>query len=1031
VEGDGCNVPPSPASRFLTGRLAIAGLGALLVATTTFATERSVPQRWSHRTWKMNDLFAGDGADGSVRDLWVAPDASLVIATTDGLLRFDGETFSALPLDTPSDESPLVGRLSPGRHREVLVALGSGRVLSIMGGVQSSLATSDYACRENLATSVKRAGDGSVWVLYASAPHASLLRRIAGGRAEWLGESHGISSEEWATSLAVDDAGQVWIACSGSLRVFRGGRFETVAPLPGNAATIAAATSGGLWIASSGRILRLDGQGTLETVPIREPRAAPAGAGNAIATCRALSEDSAGRVWISSSRYGLFVLEDGVVQRVPIGETWTTAAIDDTDGNVWVGTRLAIHRIQPSVAWPSDSPTMKPLESMAADGSGATWFVTVDGDLHRQPAGSDDLADAVSFREAFDPGDAAVCVASAGDGTAWVGLSTGAVLHHADGRFSRVRALPAWEGHPIASIAVTSAGDVWATSNGHLLRLHDRTWTVVTKPDTPGGSTKDERDVLAEDAAGHIWAVCGRRLLRAAPDGSRVEVLRASDTVEGPVRGIVARSSGDVWIAVGKHGLMRWRDGAWATVDHARGLPTSALGGMTADRSGRLWCAAARLVFAVQFAELDRVADGTASLCHCWTLPPAEETDFLESVASPRCPMICDDLGRIIVSRQSGYAVCDPAQLRSALPVPVSVERVQSDHAIRWVRPWFQTVSGTVPVVTLPAGSRSVEVFLRTATLATNANVRVACRLDGIDDAWQEVGDRVSVAYTSVPAGTHQFHVRSSTDVGRWQEPEPALVLVVEPPFHDTWLFRVGVLGTVAAATATVVALVLRQRAQRRLAIVRQETAVERERMRLARDMHDAVGTNLTQIALLAEVAKGNDGPDQAEQLDVVARISRDTVAALDQLVWEVNPGNDTVRHLLSYVCGYASETLRRFGIVCRVERPDSLPSLPASAGFRRGVLLLVKEAITNVVSHAEADEVEFRVAIDDDVLRLSIIDNGVGLDPTRPVGGDGLRNMRQRAAELGGRAVIEAGPRSGTIVTFELPLAAAERVSP
>jgi signal transduction histidine kinase len=239
------------------------------------------------------------------------------------------------------------------------------------------------------------------------------------------------------------------------------------------------------------------------------------------------------------------------------------------------------------------------------------------------------------------------------------------------------------------------------------------------------------------------------------------------------------------------------------------------------------------------------------------------------------------------------------------------------------------------------------------------------------------------------------------------------------------------VLGLVALGAATIAAAAIRQRAQRRLAIVRQETAVEHERIRLARDMHDAIGTNLTQIALLAEVAKSADDAEQEEHLDTVARISRDTVAALDELVWEVNPGNDDLPHLLSYVCGYASETLRRFGVACHVERPATIPPLPASAGFRRGVLLLVKEALTNVLAHARAAEVRFRVAADGGRLRISISDDGVGLDPAQDAAGDGLGNMRQRAAELGGRAWIESGAAGGTTVFFDLPLASAARPSP
>jgi signal transduction histidine kinase/ligand-binding sensor domain-containing protein len=1010
-------------------------MAAAAMASTAAAANVPASPDWEVRSWEMSDLLMGEDAESSVRGLWPMADASLVIATTEGLLRFDGRSFTGFPVDVPVGESQLVGRVMPGGPGETLVAFGTGRVESFVGGDQTSIAAGAKAFEHNLVTAAARAADGSLWVLHASDDEASLIRRISAGREERIGAIHGIGPDDRPSSLAVDTLGRIWISCGGELRIFRDGRFEVAGQLPASRVTIARASGGGVWAAAKGGIYACDGREPPRKLPMFGAGLSPLRSNDAILSCRALLEDSAGRLWISSSRYGLYVLDDGRLQQVLPGETWTTEAVEDADGTIWVGTRLAIHRIRPSLVWPSEQPTWRPIRSLAADGRGAMWFVTHLGELGRHDPDSDAPASTIAewFPEEPGVGKAAICVASRGDGTTWVGLSSGEVLRHAGGRFTRIPPPTGLEGRAISGLCAASAGDLWATIDDHLLRFHEERWQVVAEPPTrTGGAPAGEaglRDLIAQDAPGHVWAVCGERLLRATADGNDVETVGSSEA--GSVRALYAAPDGDVWIAVDRRGLLRWRDGVWATVDEARGLASNTISGMAADGIGRLWCTASRLMFAVDLAELNRVADGAADLCHCWRLPATDEYPFLESISYPRCPLVLDDGGRLLVPRQTGMAVCEPSRLAASRPVPVTIERVERDRLTRWRSPPAQAIGGAPAVVPVSAGSRSVGVALRAATLASPTNLRVEYRLDGIDGEWHEADLHDTVVYASLPAGEHGFHVRSSTDAGTWEADGPAVVLVVDPPFHETWWFRAVVLGFVAFLAATVAAAAIRQRAQRGLAIVRQETAVEQERIRLARDMHDAIGTNLTQIALLAEVAKDADEAEQEEHLDTVARISRDTVAALDELVWEVNPGNDDLQHLLGYVCGYASETLRRFGIACHVERPETIPALPATAGFRRGVLLLVKEAITNVLAHAGASEVKFRVAADGGRLRISISDDGVGLDPARAEAGDGLGNMRQRAAELGGRSWLETGTAGGTTVYTDLPLASAARPSP
>src|SRR5262249_25331724 len=133
------------------------------------------------------------------------------------------------------------------------------------------------------------------------------------------------------------------------------------------------------------------------------------------------------------------------------------------------------------------------------------------------------------------------------------------------------------------------------------------------------------------------------------------------------------------------------------------------------------------------------------------------------------------------------------------------------------------------------------------------------------------------------------------------------------------------------------------------------QEALEKERARISRDLHDQLGANLTQVALLGEMAESDrDRPEEVEEhARQISQTARETTHALDEIVWTVNPSNDTLDGLINYVCKYAQEYLALAGLRYRLEVPAQLPSLPISPELRHNVFLAVKEAVNNVVKHS------------------------------------------------------------------------------
>jgi signal transduction histidine kinase len=254
----------------------------------------------------------------------------------------------------------------------------------------------------------------------------------------------------------------------------------------------------------------------------------------------------------------------------------------------------------------------------------------------------------------------------------------------------------------------------------------------------------------------------------------------------------------------------------------------------------------------------------------------------------------------------------------------------------------------------------------------------------------------------------------------------------VPPFFWETiwfWL-AIGAAGVVAVALG--VQTHYKRETARQIHELEQQHAVECERTRIARDIHDDVGAGLTEVALLSELAQEEAGqPAQLfERLDHIFRRSRELTQSLDEIVWAINPANDTLESFLSYIGEFAQDFLATAGLTCRLDLPRDLPALTVRANVRHHLCLAVKEALHNTVKHAGASEVHVRVDLLREELTVTIQDNGTGFvseaAPAITGGHDGLSNLHARLREIGGHVQQQSEPGRGTrtLLSVKLPTA-------
>ena len=262
-----------------------------------------------------------------------------------------------------------------------------------------------------------------------------------------------------------------------------------------------------------------------------------------------------------------------------------------------------------------------------------------------------------------------------------------------------------------------------------------------------------------------------------------------------------------------------------------------------------------------------------------------------------------------------------------------------------------------------------------------------------------------------------------------WQHPNKIIQVPPLQPFVVHFWQQSWVLALLLAASGLAVLFGFRQGLK--LAVqTRSQKLLERERARIASDMHDDLGSGLTQLTLLGELLL-RDAPATGETRNRVTELcakARRLLRSMDEIIWVVNPRRDTVRDFAAFVSEHAQEFLAATQIRCRQEIAEQLPDLPLELPQRRNLLLAVKEAIRNAARHSGASEIQLKITLVENRLTVTVADNGKGFSPTDTMfNRNGLVNMRQRLAEIGGIFRVQAAPGQGCCIMFELPLAVRE----
>lgn len=928
-----------------------------------------------------------------VPSIRVGPDGYLLVATAEGLARFDGVSFRPFQSD-PALRLPQrwISALLTARDGSLWVGtFEDGAIIQLRGG--------SVAARYEAGGSVfdlVEDSEGTVW----AATRNGLLRCRSGVAARQQG-LRPPAETSWNV-LAIDQSGTLWVVTADGLYERRGGTFlQRLAnsQTHGDIFSVSASRSGGLWLGTSAGLFKWNLTASrIQGVP-----------GPVVSVL----EDRDGILWAGCWGRGLYRVRHGQVAHwsssdgLPDDSIRTLA--EDHEGNLWIGMRsggLGRWRDTRIVPLGTAEGLTGNYATIVANGPGdSLWLGTWRGGLYRMLNGKLEshpvplpMIYFAARALAFDP-----------KGNPWIGNWEG--LFEFDGRSYRWHAKePDSPYGRVSALLFDKAGALWVGTAGRgLFRFPEGRPSGAPPAALLPGS---EITALLEASDGSIWAGTTQGFRRIPASGASPTSFQSTpaDSIhslsEDSKRRIWAAGSGALFVVIG---------GEVRTLDRRHGLPEHSLYRVLEDSDGSFWVSSPRGVYRIDGASVEAVLAGSRNYLSIATFDQDDgmrtiECHGLSQPAGSRAPD-----GSLWFPTARGFIQIRPAVNRGLTPPRVVIEGVSAD--------W-----GAAPIsasIELRPGTRNLQLRFTALRFSTPGKLRFRYRMSGFDPDWVAAGAERTARYNQLPPGPHTFEVQARDPMGDWST-SAALSLQQSPRFHQTWWF--SALGTLAILS--IVAGVYRWR----LHTVRgRYAAVLEERNRIGREWHDTLVAGFSAISLQIEAALTNisNKPERASEiLDMTRRMVHHYRAEARRVIWDLRDSRPEDETLPMAVENALRRVIEHRGIRGAVTVEGQQIEIPID--MQHNVLRICQEAMANSARHANPARIDVQLIFETDVLKAVVRDDGCGLpsDPraVETAGHFGLTVMQERARRHGGSLRIESRPGLGTTVETTIPLPGAAK---
>ena len=529
---------------------------------------------------------------------------------------------------------------------------------------------------------------------------------------------------------------------------------------------------------------------------------------------------------------------------------------------------------------------------------------------------------------------------------------------------------------------------------------------------------------FANAGQGDVWLGYDNGKILKSSDSSLIKVPGLTGRIQDTISSFQVGDDQSLWITTLGGGLCHWANGKLAAFTSRMGLPSDEIGGGVIFNDA-IWLATTKGVVTIPLTELEAVESGQATTVNCQIYGVEDGLPNLECSTEYFPAIHLSQQGTLWIATSEGIASVNANEILNKISdPPVYIEQILIDDAL--------TEFGTDPVI-VPAGSVRLSIQYTGITLNTSRRARFQYRLVGYEKDWVDAWNSRETHYTHLAPGDYRFWVRASDHLGGWSQSPATVHLSVLPFIWQTREFKLGVALGAAILIALIAWLITRGAYLGRIRKLIQERAVEQERSRIAEDLHDRLGSQSTQIIFLSKALDEQvthhhqDWQEMKVYSERIKATARDMTVSLDEIIWTTDPAKDNVESSMAFFLSYAESYFKDTSTRLRIDIPMNIESREFSMEARHEVFLAIREALTNVLKHAQASEVWLSIKLQDNRLRIHVDDNGVGIQSqNEDKGRSGLKNIQRRMESIGGTVDFKSSKSGGFSVQIEIPFSKA-----
>jgi signal transduction histidine kinase/ligand-binding sensor domain-containing protein len=959
--------------------------------------------------WTTDDGLPGN----SVKDLEYGPDNLLWGVSDSEVWRFDGAHFFTTPaaLEAFPAKGKGIKSFEITRDGRLFIRMYAEGLWLRAGVWGQDAPASKLSSGEGVMTFMTPAG---VWTLRLDG-----LLLMKGSEPLFFRGAEAMLKQQGILTWAAPEANgsNVWITASTGLYRFSEGAFTKVevaaAAVEANFERVCVGASGQVWLYGHPDRFYVLRDGVWETLP------KPVGEWPVRMGVEVMVERNGNELWVGTAD-GLFQWDGDAWGRLEPGGLAPSGVLAlqvGQAGELWAGLEggglLCLRERRITMVRAPDGPAVQTFSAVYERRDGVLYAGIANAGLWSGPLDCLERMDIPKlYKEAT-----VLALAEDSQERLLIGPTGGSLLRYSKGRTDLIypnQKNSPWMDFGVRSLLVEPTGRVWAGTQRGLMfeRAHDNELNWAS------GSEQYAVNFLARTADGKVWAASDRKgVIAVEPDGLQPFKISAERGVPFPdVRALHVDSRGRLW-AGGPRGLA-WRgdDGVWHSFASQRlGTVVQIL----EDGSGLLWVGTLHGIASI-------ATSGPSPKVVWYGREDGLDSEFCSGGFGNAGCRLRD--GRLLFPTQDGLAVVEPQRLStSSGSVEPLLDEVSAEGRALWQKnPFDGPQSGAPDVLTVPAGTRVVTIRYLASNPAEGGRVLFRHRLGDEAAAWSPWTRSREALFEKLQPADYPFSLQVMMRDGQVAELLQAPVLRLLPLWWQRRSLQVAGAALLLLVLGAGIWRLSRQRMRRRLAQVERERSLEAERLRIARDIHDRVGAKLTKIGLQNEMVSRETGLPLACQALVkeVAETTRETILSMDEIVWAINPKNDTLENSINYLIQYTREFLRPAQVSYKLDLPMDLPRLSLTGEVRHNLFMAFKEALNNAVKHGHPRHVRLALGLATDRLALTVEDDGCGFTPgPRQAESDGLENMHQRMSSIGGNCRVESAPGKGTSVILEIPL--------